>query len=52
VHGSQNLMERAVTLGIAAGQQTAAPALSQLLAQYASLLAAQVRALTLMQSLR
>jgi len=35
-------MERAVTLGIAAGQQTAAPSLSQLLAQYASLLAAQV----------
>ena len=38
----QNLMERAVTLGIAAGQQVASPALSQLLAQYASLLAAQV----------
>ncbi len=40
---TQNLMERAVTLGIAAGQQAASPALSQLLAQYSSLLAAQVR---------
>ena len=39
----QNLMERAVTLGIGAGQQAASPALSQLVAQYASLLAAQVR---------
>ena len=35
-------MERAVTLGMGAGQQASSPALSSLLAQYASLLAAQV----------
>ena len=38
----QSLMECAVTLGIGAGQEKASPALSSLLAQYASLLAAQV----------
>lgn len=42
---AQDLMERAVTLGMGAGQQASSPALSSLLAQYASLLAAQVSAL-------
>ena len=38
----QSLLERAVVLGFGAGQQTASPALCDLIVQYASILAAQV----------
>ena len=38
----QSLLERAVVLGFGAGQQTASPALCELIVQYASILAAQV----------
>lgn len=38
----QGLMERAVVLGMGVQQQTATPALAELLSQYASILASQV----------
>lgn len=40
--GVQTLMERAVVLGMGAQQQTASPALAELLSQYAGILASQV----------
>jgi hypothetical protein len=38
----QNLMEKAVVLGLGANQQQASPALASLVNEYASLLASQV----------
>ena len=38
----QSLMERSVVLGMGARQETASPALAELLSQYASILASQV----------
>ena len=44
VRGVQRLVERAVVLGLGARQAQAAPALADLVAQYAGLLASQARA--------
>lgn len=44
LYASQSLMEKAVIMGIASGQRSAAPALSDLVDQYVGILAAQGRA--------